>query len=564
MTDTAQLEDGVVGAALVAKGIEYLGQGVNIFQQGYLETPSHGRMLNITEKDVTKIRINKTNLTETYGSNFAEFLQEFSVEAGLEGSYGGFSASVEAMFSNAQRTSIDIRFAQLALVVSGAKLNLSRDKVVLRGLLNPEFKRALDNDDPQDLFNAYGTHVAVALRIGGMLTYYSYSKATEHQTEKDFKLAAQAKYKGFGATVGANAALTEKEKEAAKTVEGSTHLWVNGGEAGASARVRNDDKGSYGDWAKTLEGDPGFIGFEVNGLLPVWDLTADRTRAAALNLGFRQEAARQFQIRIFTHTGLHAGHPEARVRIPAEYKLISGGARDNWAGRGNGNLLTASAPLNTMPRDDITWMGRGKDHHDVSPATISVFALGIYDNLNIWEVKQFEANSSPGPHPSAEVTLSTEFVAQGGVLVGGGADVGGNKLLTSCYPKDKTTWAANATDPWNPGPGAMAVFAVGLRCTVKDVVIAIDINRLTSRPANHPSETCSPGRDLVMTGGGALVDYATGPGNFLTSTYPENDQTWKVSSKDHGRESIATITAYAIGLKVSIKPPKPPGVAMVK
>src|ERR1043165_5194807 len=109
MTDTAQLEDGVVGAALVAKGIEYLGQGVNIFQQGYLETPSHGRMLNITEKDVTKIRINKTNLTETYGSNFAEFLQEFSVEAGLEGSYGGFSASVEAMRSEEQTSELQPR-----------------------------------------------------------------------------------------------------------------------------------------------------------------------------------------------------------------------------------------------------------------------------------------------------------------------------------------------------------------------------------------------------------------------------------------------------------------------
>ena len=551
MTDNAEVENGVVGAALVAKGIEYLGQGVNIFQHGYLESPSHGRVLNITEKDVTKIPINQTSLTETYGSNFAEFLQEFSVEAGLEGSYGGFSASVEAKFSRATRTSIDIKFAQLALLSSGAKLNLSRDKVVLRGLLNPEFKRALDQDDPQELFMAYGTHVAVALRIGGMVTYYSYSKATEHQSEADFKFAAQAKYKGFGAKVGANGGLTEKEKEAAKTVEGSTHLWVNGGQAGASLKVENGDKDSYAAWADTLGSDPGFIGFEVNGLLPLWELTADTARRAALELGFRQEAARQFQIRIFTYTGSRAGHPEARVRIPEEYKLVSGGARDNWAGGGNGNLLTASAPLNTSPRDELTWMGRGKDHHDASPATISVFAMGIYDNLNIWEVKQFEATGSPGSHPSAEVTLSNEFVAQGGVLVGGGADVGGDKLLTSCYPKDKTTWAANATDPWNPGPGAMAVFAVGLRCTVEGVKIAIDINQLKSRPANHPSETCSPRRGFVLSGGGALVDYGTGRGNFLTSTYPENDQTWKVSSKDHGAGSIATITAYAIGLKVT-------------
>src|ERR1044072_5322056 len=105
MTDNAEVENGVVGSALVAKGIEYLGQGVNIFQHGYLESPSHGRVLNITEKDVTKIPINQTSLTETYGSNFAEFLQEFSVEAGLEGSYGGLSARVEGPIFPSTRNS---------------------------------------------------------------------------------------------------------------------------------------------------------------------------------------------------------------------------------------------------------------------------------------------------------------------------------------------------------------------------------------------------------------------------------------------------------------------------
>ena len=48
------------------------------------------------------------------------------------------------------------------------------------------------------------------------------------------------------------------------------------------------------------------------------------------------------------------------------------------------------------------------------------------------------------------------------------------------------------------------------------------------------------------------MDYGTGPGNLLTSTYPENDHTWFASSKDHFKNSAATITAYAIGLKVSL------------
>jgi hypothetical protein len=284
-------------------------------------------------------------------------------------------------------------------------------------------------------------------------------------------------------------------------------------------------------------------------LLPVWELTDNATRRAALELAFKQEAARQFQIRIFTHTGAVANHPQARVHIPKEYKLLAGGARDNFTG--GGNLLTAS-----FPDGDSTWVARGKDHHGVDDhASVSVFAIGIYDNLDLWEVAQFSATGAKDPDPSAEVALAADFVGKGGVLVGGGAVVvngpGADKLLTSSYPKSPTTWAANATDPFNENPAAITVFAQGLRCKVEGVKIEVKTNQVQSQRKAHPSEKCSPDRGFTLTGGGAFVDYGTGPGNLLTSSYPENDHTWAASSKDHVAHSHATITAYAIGLKVS-------------
>jgi hypothetical protein len=215
-----------------------------------------------------------------------------------------------------------------------------------------------------------------------------------------------------------------------------------------------------------------------------------------------------------------------------------------------GNLLTAS-----FPDGDATWAARGKDHVDHDPAKISVFAIGIYDNLDLWEVKQFPANGAQAPRPSAEVALAADFVSKGGVLVGGGALIvdgpGADKLLTSSYPKNATTWAANAADPNNDNPAAITVFAQGLRCKVEGVKIEVKPNQVTSRRAAHPSEECSPDRGFTLTGGGAFVDYGTGPGNLLTSSYPKNDHTWAASSKDHKQASHATITAYAIGLKVS-------------
>ena len=538
-----------IGAAHLAVGNEYLGRGVNIFEQGYLAPPSNGRVIDLTDGNVTTIPIDTTSVTETYGSNFAEFVQEFSVKAGLEGSYKGFTGSVESKYARSSRDSIDTKFAQLALVSSGAILALSSDPVVLKQYLNADFKKALVEADPKKLFAAYGTHVTVALTIGGMISYYANSKTTEHQSSSEFELAAKLKYEGYGAEVGANTELTEKQKQIAKTVDGSEHLFVNGGDEVARVKVEKGDKGSYAAWAGTIGTRPGFIGFMPNGLLPVWELTDNAARRAALELAFKQEAARQFQIRIFTHTGEVAAHPQARIHIPKEYKLLAGGARDNFTG--GGNLLTAS-----FPDGDSTWVARGKDHHGVNDhASVSVFAIGIYDNLDLWEVAQFSAIGAQAPRPSAQVALAADFVGKGGVLVGGGAVVvngpGADKLLTSSYPKSATTWAANATDPFNENPAAITVFAQGLRCKVEGVKIEVKTNQVQSQRKAHPSEKCSPDRGFTLTGGGAFVDYGTGPVNLLTSSYPENDHTWAASSKDHVAHSHATITAYAIGLKVS-------------
>jgi hypothetical protein len=544
-----------VGAVHLAKGVEYLGRGVNIFSQGYLVPPSLGRVIDLTDDNVTMIPLDRTEVKETYGSSFAEFIQTFSVAAGMEGSYRGFSGSVESKFATSSRDVIDIKFAQLSLISSGAIVSLSRDRAVLKRYFNPDFAKALETAKPEELFSAYGTHVAVGLDIGGMISYYAYSKETVHQSERDFKLAAKFKYEGYGAGVGANAELTEAQKKLAETVEGNTHLFVNGGEEVARMKVQGGDKGSYVAWAATLSTRPGFVGFQQHGLLAVWEL-ADGARRNALKLAYRQEAARQSPIRIFTHTGEKAAHPTARVTIPKEYKLLAGGARDNF--EGEGNLLTAS-----FPDGDRTWVARGKDHVTHDQATISVFAIGIYDNKPehdnefepLWEVAQFSATGGQAPHPSAEVSIAGDFIAKGGVLVGGGAVVkngpGADKLLTSSYPKSATTWAGNAADPVNSDQAAITVFAQGLCCLVDGVKIKVDTNQVQSIRKDHPSEKCSPDNGFALAGGGAFVDFEPGLGNLLISSYPENDHTWAARSKDHRNSSPATITAYAIGLKIS-------------
>lgn len=74
--------------------------------------------------------------------------------------------------------------------------------------------------------------------------------------------------------------------------------------------------------------------------------------------------------RIFSDTGSVAAHPTYKRTIEAGYTLTGGGARDNWSGYGN--LLTASYPLSSTE-----WKAAGKDHKVSSPASLTVYAIGV-------------------------------------------------------------------------------------------------------------------------------------------------------------------------------------------
>src|SRR5436190_20705171 len=85
------------------------------------------------------------------------------------------------------------------------------------------------------------------------------------------------------------------------------------------------------------------------------------------------------QVQLFKFTSSLAQHPFVRMHVPIPYKIIGGGAVDNWSGAGN--LLTGAYPESLN-----SWVASGKDHLTPSPATITAFALAIYDPGNEWDV----------------------------------------------------------------------------------------------------------------------------------------------------------------------------------
>ena len=85
------------------------------------------------------------------------------------------------------------------------------------------------------------------------------------------------------------------------------------------------------------------------------------------------------QIQTFTAKSGVTAHPSVQVTVPAGYKILGGGALDNWTGAGS--LLTASYPLN-----DHTWFVAGKDHEISSPASITAYAIALHDPNDEWDV----------------------------------------------------------------------------------------------------------------------------------------------------------------------------------
>lgn len=170
-------------------------------------------------------------------------------------------------------------------------------------------------------------------------------------------------------------------------------------------------------------------------------------------------------------------------------------------------------------------------------------ALGDYLRPPL-HLRIFCAASPLTEYPFVNVQVEPKYkVLSGGARA---AWAGFGELLTASYPISNNQWAAKAKDAFEADRAVLTVYALA----VYDPYDWLDIQLVsaTSALAQHPTAQAAVGAGYTLTGGGAQVNFE-GAGNYLTASYPSNDSTWSVASKDHLVSSPATITAYAIGVK---------------
>ncbi|BAL95241.1 LysM peptidoglycan-binding domain-containing protein [Rubrivivax gelatinosus] len=247
-----------------------------------------------------------------------------------------------------------------------------------------------------------------------------------------------------------------------------------------------------------------------------------------------------FEIRQFSSTGAVAPYPRASVSLPTGYKLIGGGGQTNW--RGYGSLLVASQPINQN-----TWAVLGKEHMSPDATDATVWAIGINDPKDYWDVKVEQRSVVVGEASAGEITvdLPADYTRTGG---GAAAEAGGQgRLLTGSYPVGDNSWGARDSDHFIKQGGTLTVFVIGIKPKFGASPVA-QIKTTTSAQVPHPTTEATLDADHVLTGGGARV-VPCNPGNLLTASAPRGDRTWRAEAKDHYASCPSTVEAWVIGLK---------------
>jgi len=216
-----------------------------------------------------------------------------------------------------------------------------------------------------------------------------------------------------------------------------------------------------------------------------------------------------------------------------------------------GALLTASHPNNDLSG----WVVSSKDHLEQDPHKLVTYVIGLkIAGMTRGELRDSifvsVADSGVTPHPEAETGRPNDSF----VMIGGGFRVdwhGAGNLATASFPATEFSWKARSQDHQESDPSNIRVFAMCLRRNLPVGQIAVSIQRSDSGQAPHPAAIANAANGFALTGGGAEV-HTNGPGNFLWKLEPatNNSPTFAAASKDHRESSPATLTTYAIGIRL--------------
>jgi hypothetical protein len=273
------------------------------------------------------------------------------------------------------------------------------------------------------------------------------------------------------------------------------------------------------------------------------------------------DASGKITVTVFTSRG----NPEQEVWIDQEILVgdadmvaiggggaASDGFENTMSPGGPGSFLTASYPNANLSG----WLVGARDQQSPQNYGLLSFVIGmkiagLSRNQLLRHIVSNPSDSGAGNHPEAEASISSNEY----VLVGGGfhVDNGHANLATASFPSSATSWKARSQDHSVPSPANIRAFAIGIHKMLPGVgTVMSSFSDATSQSSGpHPFAIATVNPGFALTGGGAQVQSSVN-GNLLWKLVPSADQTptFETASKDHFVSAPATITAYAVGLRI--------------
>ena len=551
-------------------GLDRLGYGYNVLEKGY--DPSVTDLHDLIERgefdsypirdkkyqkpiSVKVMEIGKTKAELSTHKSIVETQKSFFSSLGIEGSYGPYSGSLNASFSQETQEATETQIALINHTVSGYEAGFQSFN------LKEEFQKNLQGGmAPVKVFQKYGTHMIQGVLLGGKVVGIYSSRKNEKKTFQDIAVQAQAKYEKV-ASVSVESKTDISKKNSLTSEDVKEDILIFGGlEELKSTLIHERTPQAFADWSKSVGEKP--IYACMTKAVPLWEipLIKGKARGKELERAFQELAAQKAIKKLQLFKTSSENIKNTTLTVPKGYKILSGGAMTGW--KGSGVLLTSSYPSSTT-----TWTATAKPHMQNDPSgSININVIALYDPSDLFNVRIF-TGPVRGGHLEPNEGIPVE---QGYRLVGGGAKVNwkgeGALLIYSgltenpkCYNKvfQGTTdqecerWFSAGKHHMKIGEGSeIRGYSIGIKPEFSGVNLVTRFFNDIGERGHSPEKTLTADSGYTLIGGGGRVTWDGRAGILMTASYPQNEKSWYVAGKDHVQSDLGVAKAYVIGLKV--------------
>lgn len=191
-------------------------------QLGYTELTSTatGKTYSFPKKFVQYLDKNIRESETVSGETVEDFVSKLSTSVEIESSYAGFGGSVKAEFNESSEHSRFEAYTRVQYNTTFWRLSLDDSDGKPREFLKQQVRDDIDKDDPNDLYEKYGTHYVNDITVGGRCVTSAITNKLKCSKKQSFGLYLKAKFE-MGAFKASGSVDVTKEDEYSKFNENS-------------------------------------------------------------------------------------------------------------------------------------------------------------------------------------------------------------------------------------------------------------------------------------------------------------------------------------------------------